>query len=522
MRTVVSGSIRDNVASVFGSKISKELLRVEKTEADFDARLKVRKMTAEISNVNFHNSAAKKFAFLLFINHRLVENSSLKRGLEQVYGAYLPKGSHPPFVYLSLELDPRNVDVNVHPTKHEVHFLYQEEIIEAVQRSIDEALMGSNKSRVFHLHGVPNAAKIADTNSVQQKNLVRTDAKEQKLDRFLISNPNSINLTADQPVNSSASILKNSDESESNQNFSASTSSNPDETPTSVSEGPKQRSPEVVSVSVTPSRLKSPFPATPKVKEHLREVRLNSVKRLRRRILENCHQGLKDLMTDHSFVGCVDRKWSLLQHGVKLYIVNTESVSEELFYQLMLRDFGNFGCIRLNPPAPLSDLAKLALEGEEDAEEAARNVVQRLVEKSAMLDDYFSLQIDSEGNLKTLPMFTGALMERFVPDFSGLPDFAVRLASEVDWSSEEACFDSFCRETAKFYSVKNGQMGDYDERQHDPDHESDGKEKWKRMIEQIIFGGCKRFLNPPKRFVQDKIFVQVANLPDLYKVFERC
>ena len=61
----------------------------------------------------------KKMVLLLFINHRLVESTSIKRAVEQAYAVYLPKQMHP-FVYLSLEINPRNVDVNVHPTKREV------------------------------------------------------------------------------------------------------------------------------------------------------------------------------------------------------------------------------------------------------------------------------------------------------------------------------------------------------------------------------------------------------------------
>lgn len=56
---------------------------------------------------------------LYFWTERLVDCSVLKKGIEGVYEAYLPKNTHP-FVFLSLDLAPQNVDVNVHPTKQEV------------------------------------------------------------------------------------------------------------------------------------------------------------------------------------------------------------------------------------------------------------------------------------------------------------------------------------------------------------------------------------------------------------------
>lgn len=64
-------------------------------------------------------SSLKKSHFILFINQRLVDCPSLKKACEYVYSLYLPKHTHP-FVYLSLELPPHTIDVNVHPTKREV------------------------------------------------------------------------------------------------------------------------------------------------------------------------------------------------------------------------------------------------------------------------------------------------------------------------------------------------------------------------------------------------------------------
>ncbi len=64
------------------------------------------------------NDAAQQF---LFVNARPVRDRLLLGAVRAAYGDLIPKGRHPLFA-LFLELDPRDVDVNVHPTKAEVRF----------------------------------------------------------------------------------------------------------------------------------------------------------------------------------------------------------------------------------------------------------------------------------------------------------------------------------------------------------------------------------------------------------------
>ena len=56
-----------------------------------------------------------------FINNRVIRDKLLHHGIRQGYEACLPTGRYP-CVVLYLTCDPASVDVNVHPTKHEVRF----------------------------------------------------------------------------------------------------------------------------------------------------------------------------------------------------------------------------------------------------------------------------------------------------------------------------------------------------------------------------------------------------------------
>ena len=127
----------------FGKSIACELLKIENIVPNYSC-----KFSGYISNANYN---IKKLIFILFINQRLVDNNTIKKALEQCYINYLPKQTHP-FIYLSISLDPTTLDVNVHPTKREVVFLHEEEIISALVKCVGETLTSSNNSRHYDTH----------------------------------------------------------------------------------------------------------------------------------------------------------------------------------------------------------------------------------------------------------------------------------------------------------------------------------------------------------------------------------
>ncbi|XP_014896452.1 DNA mismatch repair protein Mlh1 isoform X1 [Poecilia latipinna] len=536
VRTLPNASVVDNIRSVFGNPVSRELIEVGCQDQKLAYTLK-----GFVSNANY---SMKRCILVLFINHRLVESSALKKAVETVYAAYLPKNSHP-FLYLSLEIAPQNVDVNVHPTKHEVHFLHEDSVMESVQKHIESKLLGSNSSRTYFTQtllpglsvsggsDVKTSGSSESAERVYAHQMVRTDCRSQKLDAFLqpkekpAPDPETAGPSRSPAATRTSELdsLELDDEDMLEAALEEPGPAGEEERSGAAEEDQRKRPREEEDEEEDDDDEGLTAAATPK----RRVIKLTSIKDLRAEITENTHRGLQEMLQKHSFVGCVDPQWSLIQHHTKLYLLNTTTLSRELFYQILIFDFGNFGVLRLSTPAPLYDLAMLALDSaesgwtEEDGpkEGLAQYIVDFLKKKAEMLEDYFSLEIDQEGNLTGLPL----LLDKYTPIMEGLPLFILRLATEVNWDNEKECFRDFSKECSAFYSIRKqfvleAEPGD------EPVSRSSLKEpdgnSWRWNVEHVLFKAFRTLFSPPKSFSEDGTVLQIANLPDLYKVFERC
>ena len=122
-----------------------------------------------VSNVNYtHKSGSTGGSNLvLFINNRLVTSSIIKKMVDAIYAEILPKNATY-WGYISLQLPAYNLDVNVHPTKKEVHFLHQEQILSLLSQALRTALTSSNQSRLFTAHTVTLQSSLLKTTSFLQ------------------------------------------------------------------------------------------------------------------------------------------------------------------------------------------------------------------------------------------------------------------------------------------------------------------------------------------------------------------
>ncbi|GME24480.1 dna mismatch repair protein [Neofusicoccum parvum] len=500
-----NASVVDRIRQVQGNAVANELIEIHASNDRWGF-----KAEAWVSNANY---SVKRTTLFLFINHRSVESSAIKKAVEQTYSAFLPKGGHP-FVYISLEIDPQRVDVNVHPTKREVNFLNEDEIIEIIRDEIRSSLGTVDTSRTFMTQSLLPGAKVP---TIQASAIPSRST--------ITATPG----THSQEPSSRRTPQQKGGSQKPYENSLVRTDSRVQKITTMFAPGPLPSAAKKASEGA--SREEMEYEISDKEPTI---CRLTTVKELRAEVRENMHTELTDVFASHTFIGVVDgrRRIAAIQGGVKLFLVDYAMVCSEYFYQVGLTDFGNFGAIRFEPALSLHELLTVAATHEKataevdedfDWESAVSAVRQQLISRKDMLAEYFSLEISEEGDVLSIPL----LIKGYIPSLAKLPHFLLRLGPHVNWTEEKGCFRTFLRELASFYvpealpAPPPTSVNDRaEEAAQDYPETALRRKHLERAIEHVLFPAFRSRLVATKGLL--KGVVEVANLKGLYRVFERC
>lgn len=94
-----------------------------------------------------------------FINGRIIRDRIINHAIRQAFAEHIPAGRHPAYVlYFNLPLD--RVDINVHPTKHEVRFRDARRIHGLLTRTLQDALALPASPHAKQPHALPE--KVAE------------------------------------------------------------------------------------------------------------------------------------------------------------------------------------------------------------------------------------------------------------------------------------------------------------------------------------------------------------------------
>lgn len=131
---IPQGNLMHRIKSLVGSYIQKELVQINE-DTTF---VKIK------GYVSLPESAVKtKKEQYFFVNNRFVKNPFLNHAVYEAYKDLIGYQSHPRY-FLFLEMDPKNIDINIHPTKTEVKFTDDKSVYMLLLSSIKRALGKAN------------------------------------------------------------------------------------------------------------------------------------------------------------------------------------------------------------------------------------------------------------------------------------------------------------------------------------------------------------------------------------------
>ena len=125
-----AGSPLQRIKGVCGKKLGEQLLPI-------DVDTTIVRITGYVGKPE--SSTKKNSKQFLFVNGRYMRHALFHYGVMDAFAHLIPDGDQVPY-FIFLQVDPANIDVNIHPTKTEIKFENEQEIRRILQAAVRDAL----------------------------------------------------------------------------------------------------------------------------------------------------------------------------------------------------------------------------------------------------------------------------------------------------------------------------------------------------------------------------------------------
>lgn len=165
------GSLKNAVMSVYGRDVAAAMVSCDYTENGVRAHGLCGKSETARANRGMQS---------FFINGRYIKSALLTRAVEEAYKNELMTGKFPACV-INLEINPRTVDINVHPTKLEAKFANENDVYHAVYWAVKNALYSKNTIPTVKAPQTEERAELAYKEQLRLlRDLPRTAVMQQR------------------------------------------------------------------------------------------------------------------------------------------------------------------------------------------------------------------------------------------------------------------------------------------------------------------------------------------------------
>lgn len=156
-----ASNLKQRIINLFGSQLNQRLIPIE-TDTDL--------ISIEGFIVRPEYAKKTKGEQYFFANGRFVKMAYLNHAVESAYQALIPEKSYPSY-FIFFNVDPANIDVNIHPTKTEIKLLDEKPIYAILSAAVKKGLgmFSIGNTLDFESESIFNNLPTADTQKNYQQ-----------------------------------------------------------------------------------------------------------------------------------------------------------------------------------------------------------------------------------------------------------------------------------------------------------------------------------------------------------------